>query len=327
MPKNKVIYSSPFVPAEWIVAHGLLPSRRSCMGHGCDAPVHVMAGVCPYMRSFINRAAEDSDTLAIICATSCDQMRRGFDFVNLKTKVPCFLMNIPSSSQTPGAYTLYKHELERLGEFLISIGGLKPEPETLISIMLDYDRKRRELLSNQDTMTAGEFAQALDRFHDTGQIEMDHKKQESISRNIPLGIIGGPLAKEYFDIFDILADNEGEVVVNGTETGVRTLPSCFDLRRLSDEALQVLAESYFGAIPGIFERPNNRVFLWVREAVKNHGVRGMILVRYLWCDKWHSEVQRLREWLPVPLLDIELDGNPLDGRATNRIQSFMEMLQ
>jgi hypothetical protein len=58
-------------------------------------------------------------------------------------------------------------------------------------------------------------------------------------------------------------------------------------------------------------------------------VRGIILHRYVWCDLWHAEGQRLKQWSPTPVL--ELDVGPDDTAAPNRIQgrieAFLEMLK
>ena len=325
MRRKKVLYSSPFIPAEWISAHGLVPSRKACVQNDPGMPVDVVAGVCPYMRSFVNHASGDSDVLSIILTTMCDQMRRGYDFVVQRTGVPCFLLHIPSSWQTAGVHRLYRRELERLGEFLVSLGGSVPESGRLAAVMLDYDRKRR-MLADQGKLTDRQFAEALSRFHETGELPEDREDSGLAAKKIPLGFVGGPLTEYHFDVFDIFNQLGARIAVNGTETGVRTLPARFDRRRLMHDTMDVLSGSYFGTIPEVAERPNDRIFTWVNKEIADHGLRGMVLFRYTWCDKWHGEVQRFREALPVPLLDIELSGERIDERTKNRIQAFMEVL-
>ena len=56
-PMNTIAYSSPFVPAEWIAAHGLRPHRlRLCAGDG-PALAAVARGVCPYAGGTDRRGA------------------------------------------------------------------------------------------------------------------------------------------------------------------------------------------------------------------------------------------------------------------------------
>ena len=42
-------------------------------------------------------------------------------------------------------------------------------------------------------------------------------------------------------------------------------------------------------------------------------VRGVILVRCVWCDLWHAEFARLREWLKLPSVEIDLGGFSILG--------------
>ena len=49
-------------------------------------------------------------------------------------------------------------------------------------------------------------------------------------------------------------------------------------------------------------------------------------MRHLWCDKWHAEVQRLKDTLDVPLLDLDVDGGPVALRHRTRVQAFLEGL-
>ncbi|MBF0330808.1 MAG: 2-hydroxyacyl-CoA dehydratase [Candidatus Omnitrophica bacterium] len=327
---NAVVYSSPYIPAEWVAAHGFVPSRRSCMNYNrtlfISPPINVEAGVCPYMRGFINQAAGDPGVRAIILTTTCDQMRRGADLINLWTKIPCFLMHVPSSWQTAGVKKLYASELERLGHFLVSLGGIKPCTDDLAAIMLGYEGKREKLLAQQGALSGKSFAEKLACFAETGEVSEGRRQDRRAHKAIPLGFIGSPLTGNHFDLFDVFAAYGADIVVNATETGERVLPARFDVQRLKDEPAQVLAQSYFGAFPDISDRPNDKIFKWMKKKVEDNGIRGIVSIRYVWCDKWHAEVERFRKCLPVPLLDIELNGEEIGARAKNRIQAFMEGL-
>ena len=324
---GKVVYSSRFIPAEWIAAHGLVPSRMAFVNNGLNTPVSVEAGVCPFMRAFINNASEDPGTLAIVLVTTCDQMRRGADFVNLFTKKSCFLMHIPSTSGISGAGKLYMSELERLGRFLVSLGGIKPSPEELVSVMEEYNTKRKRLLSCQGVVTGRKFAEETESFWETGETSGCRHAGRPDAGSISIGFIGGPIGGRDLELFDILLKHGASVVMNATETGERSFPEPFDLRRLSGDAMQVLAEAYLGSAPDVFQRPNDRIFAWVKKAVADRGIRGLVLIRYVWCDKWRGEVYRFRESSSVPLLDIELDGERIGESTKNRVQAFMEALR
>ncbi|MBF0594550.1 MAG: 2-hydroxyacyl-CoA dehydratase [Candidatus Omnitrophica bacterium] len=333
---KRVVFTSPFVPPEWIAAHGLVPWRKT--SDGCHngsgssgAPVNVEAGVCSYMSSFINEVTSDPRTLAVILTTTCDQMRRGADLIRLRSRVPCFLMNIPSTCGTPQADALYQQELERLGKFCLSLGGKRAEPERLVSILLEYDINRRMVLSRQKELSAGDFARELQFFGESGKVRNEHDAGLSCARPsteaVPVGFIGGPMTARQFDLFDVFADHGAEIVFNGTESGERAFPSRFDLRRITAEPERVLTEAYFSAIPDVFQRPNDRIFSWMEKEVAERRVRGVVFIRHVWCDKWHAELFRFRDALKVPLLDIELDGGRMNERTRNRIGAFMEGLR
>jgi benzoyl-CoA reductase/2-hydroxyglutaryl-CoA dehydratase subunit BcrC/BadD/HgdB len=94
---KKAVYSCPYVPAEWIAAHGLRPSRI------IPSPVSDAArieGLCPYAEAFINEVTNDDDACAIIVTTLCDQMRRAYEVINAECGTSVFLMNVPSTWKT-----------------------------------------------------------------------------------------------------------------------------------------------------------------------------------------------------------------------------------
>jgi len=144
---------------------------------------------------------------------------------------------------------------------------------------------------------------------------------------IPVALLGGPLLARDIEILKTVAVAGGRVVLDGTENGERVLPAPFHRRRMRQDPRGELVEAYFGTIPDVFQRPNTRFHEWLRREVPARGARGVILLRHLWCDKWHAEVQRLRESLAVPLLDLEVDGDSAPVRHRTRIQAFLEGLR
>jgi benzoyl-CoA reductase/2-hydroxyglutaryl-CoA dehydratase subunit BcrC/BadD/HgdB len=301
-----ILYTSPYVPAEWIAAHGFEPTRfvprRNAGGTG---PVLPREGVCPFMRLFVNEAAR-REAAGVVLATTCDQMRRARDPLQRQTTKPCFLLNVPSVWQTPSAHAFYRTELERLGRFLESLGGTAPSLTALVETMDRYDRRRSA-------------PPPANRF----QAAPSSGRQKP---GIPIALVGGPLTGDDVMLYRLVAEAGGVVVLDGTEEGERAQPARFDRRRLHDDPLGELVAAYFGAIPDVFRRPNSALFAWLRQELPARGVRGVILARQVWCDKWHAEVQRLRDWLAVPLLDVDLDGEPCAVRMRTRVEAFMEAL-
>jgi len=145
--------------------------------------------------------------------------------------------------------------------------------------------------------------------------------------DVPLAIVGGPLIEKDYAIFDLVEQAGGRLVLNATEGGERTLPAVFDRGRMEEDPLGELVRAYFGAIPDVFRRPNDGLYEWLGEELASRQVRGVLLHRYVWCDIWHAETARLKEWSPAPVLEIdECDDDASLGRTAGRIEAFLEML-
>jgi benzoyl-CoA reductase/2-hydroxyglutaryl-CoA dehydratase subunit BcrC/BadD/HgdB len=119
------------------------------------------------------------------------------------------------------------------------------------------------------------------------------------------------------------------VVLDATEGGERTLPGRFDPERTRRDPVEELVDAYFGTIPDVFRRPNDRLYQWLGAQMAARGVRGILFRRYLGCDLWHAELYRLRQWSPVPVLDFDAVGedDSAANRTVGRLEAFLEMLQ
>jgi benzoyl-CoA reductase/2-hydroxyglutaryl-CoA dehydratase subunit BcrC/BadD/HgdB len=324
-----IAYCSPFIPAEWIAAHGLQPHwlrLRSSM----DQPLHsVTRGICPYAGTMIDTDMSDISVSAIVLTTICDQMRYAAAMIDNRSGCPVFLMNVPSTWQTDGVKQLYLDELRRLGRFLMDIGGNSPDIGKLAEIMLDYDRARLALREARGKTTARQFADVLAAVRGplAGMSNLNYGHAQA--DGIPLAILGGPLLESDYDIYNIVEQSGGRIVLDGTDGGERTLPRPFDLEGIANDPMQEMAGAYFDWIPDMFRRPNTKLYEWLGRELAAREVHGIIFRRYVWCDLWHAELQRLIEWSPVPVLGI--DAGPDDISAPNRVQgrieAFLEMLR
>ena len=57
--------------------------------------------------------------------------------------------------------------------------------------------------------------------------------------------------------------------------------------------------------------------------------RESLFRRYVWCDLWHAELQRMKEWSPVPVLEIDVGcgDHGAWSRLRGRIEAFLEVLR
>jgi len=322
-----VLYSCSFVPPEWIAAHGVRPWRTLPASGPASAWLAADMGLCPYARAFAEEARA-SGAEGLIVSTLCDQMRRVAELLARDSPRPVFLMHLPTTWQSAASRAYYLDELRRLGRLLVQLGGAAPSDERLAAVMLRYDAVRAALRALRGRVSPKRFSEALAEFHATGALTAHAPSAAPPPQGVPIALLGAPMLRNHFWLFDLIEEAGGHVALDATDSGERTLPAPFAADRLRADPLRVLAEAYFGQIPHAFRRPNDALYQWLGRELARSGARGLIVRRYVWCDTWHAEVARLREWAPVPVLDLDVnvDGDA-EGRAANRIQAFIEAIQ
>ena len=323
---NAIAYSSPFIPPEWISAHGLQPSWMTLRGSDSTFAVEVSRSLCPFAGQVMHEAMCGLDAAAIVLTTSCDQMRYAAASLERRCDTPVFLVHIPATWQTRAAGELYKEELCRLGEFLVEVGGVPMTSEQTCAVMSAYDEVRASLRSTRPYLPSAAFARAVNDLR-SGKLDCDWDSTASSPRGVPLVLVGGPLPENDHELLEIIERAGGQVVLDATEGGERTLPIAFDRDAARADPLAELARAYFGAIPDVFRRPNDCFYDWLSEQMANRQARGILFRRYLWCDVWHAELQRMREWSPIPVLDLDVSDDDADwSRTLGRIEAFLEMM-
>jgi hypothetical protein len=223
---------------------------------------------------------------------------------------------------------MYADELTRLGRFLVRLGGVAPSREKLAQVMRDYETARSALLAARAKLSAQQFSEAMAEFPSGGKIATDSLQPIPPSRGIPVALVGSPMLRGHFDLFDWIERAGGRVELDATTSGELALPAPFGRRELGGDPLGTLVGAYFGSIPDVFRRPNSELYRWLKQKIAERDVRGIILRHYTWCDLWRAEASRLKESLGLPLLVLVAgDGDSLDGHDTSQIQSFLEMLR
>jgi hypothetical protein len=237
-------------------------------------------------------------------------------------------MNVPKTWQTATAHKMYVNEVERLGRFLVRLGGKLPSAEELAAVMREYDARRSRLREIRSRVAPRRFSEAIAQFHREGTVDPGLSEGAYGLRGLPVALVGGPLMSHHFPIFDLVEKAGGAVVLDATESGERTMPAPLQRRRFDEDPLMSLVEAYFGHIADAFRRPDDRLYEWLKSKIVERGVRGIILRYYTWCDHWHAELQRMKEWSETPVLGIAADAeDPVDGHTASRVESFLEMLK
>ncbi len=293
-----IVYSSPFIPAEWIAAHELKPLRIVPRA-ASRAAIPAGMGVCPFARAFANEVLADAEAAGAIFATTCDQMRRLAEQTAAAGPANrIFLFNVPATWQSVTAQKIYLAELQRLGRWLETRGGAAPSRERLA-----------------ETMVQATLPTALEK--------------AASNRQAPaLAVVGGPLLAEHRGIFDLIQHAGGRIVLDAAEGGERTRRAAWNRRSVREEPLLALADAYFGHIPDAFRRPNSELYAWLKRELAARQVHGIVFLHYIWCDLWRAEAQRLKEWCGLPVLVVELgDQAHFNAHVRSRIASFLEMLK
>ena len=315
-------YSSPFVPAEWIAAHGLTPRRVVLGAADCTDTV---AEACAYARQVAAAASDTHDAAAVIVGATCDQMRRAAEDAVADARMPVFIMHVPATWQTDTARALFDAELGRMSRLLERCGGTAPSPDALRTTMQTFDAARARLHAARASMAPRTFAAALLEFHETNAVG-ELKTCTAEPRGVPIALLGGPLLREHYALWNAIEAAGGFVALDATENGERTLPAPFSPDAMADNPRADLVRAYFDTIPDMFRRPDTLLHAWLANMVRARGVRGIVCVRHTWCDHWHAEIARVKESLGLPVLDLELQdhGPGNDTRALSRLQAFME---
>jgi hypothetical protein len=351
----EVFFTSPWVPAEWIRAHGLEPRGVwYAENFGCQ-PQPPAAGVCGFANAAVRLAEERAD-VAVVFTTHCDQLRRGFDSLDTKSVSRTFLFNLPATWQTPAAESIFCAEMERLGQFLLELGGRTPSGAELARVAEQYAARRKMLLDSAQSCPARSYAEAVARFHWDGSIRLPKESPANLegvsppagtgAAAIPLALAGGPLPREQWTLFETIATAGGRVVLNGTEAGERSLWGASPApavnpggapklaagvngkARPAATPMRALARDYLDHCVDVFQRPNTRLYDWLKERLAARNVRGIVLWHYVGCDLWRAEAQSLREAFGLPVLVLEApESATVPLREQGRVEAFLEALE
>jgi hypothetical protein len=236
------------------------------------------------------------------------------------------LFNLPATWRTAAAPQIFRAELERLGKFLLSIGGCAPSPELLRREMLRAGATRRRLLRSAPASSARGFAQAVARFHWDGSFSPS--PPPAPDGRIPLALVGGPFLARDWKWLDELEAAGARVTLNATETGERSLGPAFDAATAATPPFDALVRGWCENMVDVFQRPNTRLYSWLKPRLAARRARGIVLWHFTNCDLWRAEARTLRETFRLPVLPLETGGEAgAEPRERNRLQAFVESLQ
>jgi hypothetical protein len=288
-------------------------------------PWPLSAGVCAFAEAAVQFAQARLDC-AVIFSTACDQLRRGFDAAIVRGQRRAFLFNLPATWQTAAAGQMFRSELERLGRFLLAIGGRAPSPEELRREMLQSSRARNRLLESAPAASSRGFAEAVARFHWDGSCSPP--PPAAPANRTPLALVGGPFLAPHWKWLDALEAAGARIALNASEMGERSLSPAFDFDGGAIAPFDALVRGCRDNIVDVFQRPNTRLYSWLKTRLESRLVRGIVLWHFTGCDLWRAEAQTLRETFGLPVLLLEAGAEPGGApRELDRLQAFAETVR
>ena len=317
--------TSPWIPAEWIRAHGLQPRGIWSAENFQPGALPLSAGVCAFAEAAVRFAEAQTDS-AVIFSTACDQMRRGFDAAILRGQRRAFLFNLPATWQTAAAGQIFRSELERLGQFLLAIGGRAPSPEGLRQEMVQSGGTRKRLLES----AASQFSARVCRSR--GAISLGRRFFAAAAGRAGKSNSARPGRRAVSRAaLEIAGRNRSRRRTRRAERhrNRRTQPVVrhLNLRPDAIHPFDALVHGYCDNIVDVFQRPNTRLYSWLKPRLASRRVRGIVLWHFTGCDLWRAEAQTLRETFGLPVLLLEAGGEPgAAPRELNRLQAFVETL-
>ena len=324
----KVFYSSPWVPAEWIEAHGLQPCGvwfAEDLGWGA---LPLSAGVCAFSEAVL-RFAETHHDAAVIFTTACDQMRRSFDAFAGSQPARAFLFNLPATWQSPVALRIFRAEVERLGRFLQAHGGHAPTAKNLAQIIERRSQSRKQsagigaalfrpaICRSHRPVSLGRFSPRARPSAGAGFPRHSARHCRRAVDGVAAGFAGLDRSRRHTDRAERHRVRRTQPVASVPAGRIRvTIPSARS------------RGGYFENCVDVFQRPNTRLYSWLGERLTARDVRGIVLWVHTGCDLWRAEAQTLRETFRLPVLLLEAEevsgGSP---REAGRIQAFVETFQ
>lgn len=309
-----LLCTSPWIPPEWVLAHGwlpqrsLMPARRACSGGGCSQAEGLACAIC----------ANDQQADAICVASVCDQQRRAVERACLGCERWLVQCPMPRSA-TAGGLALYRSELERLGAWLAQHGGRKPDRNLQIQLSLSYEETRqqlRQLAGQIDPLAFAARCRAFAWGH-----PLDEGPAAPPPAGIPILLAGPHLGHEDDWLRSALAALGLRIVADVCDDSEGSLPAPLDRALLCEDPLAAIAAAHHQAFV-----EDGRV-LRLSELARQRAARGVVLLRPAFCDSWAADAAGLAEALGLPQLELIVDegADPRHGLHT-RLEAFAETL-
>lgn len=342
--KNVAAYFCRQFPPEILAGLGFHPVRimsGAVPSSEREGEKLVRPDACPYCKSILGNMSLKKGLLGraslIAAVATCDMMRRTLDTIRKEFDIPVFTIHAPAT-MSENTRKFFISQMQGLVKEIYSFTGEKFDTGKAVSYFRDRKKCAEKLYrlslsgDTQYTILSG----LMHLFNFSSPKRLDHFLDEIIE-DIPgekpkmrILLVGSALCTEDNQVPRLIGTN-GTGLVNLTCGGINQLEGYLNASapgRGTAQCIAKFAEIILDAPQCIRSRPNNAVYDRIKSYTTKTGVDGVILKTLKFCDLWHTEKERMREFLGVPFLVLDTDySGSSDESLKNRIDAFIETLE
>lgn len=373
---TKVIGYFPggFVPEELIYASGAVPL---CLAAGGDARVAdealsiVPSVICPFARAQLGHMLLKTDPFynavdLLVVPSTCQHVKKIGDIWEYLEGPHVFKLGVPYEHDKDFELEYYRDRLRALKERLEAVTGNVITNDKLREAVEVYNRLRRLLRILGETRRGGHqmdgpaaaissldfarlnhasfyadpaaMATALEDICAAMSAVTGTGGSTGSSETRPRLLLMGPnLAAGDYDLFTLVANAGGDIVVEDIFEGIRdywqTVDVSGDQESGAQDPIEALARAYLvDKRPAAFMRGSLPARLkFALDLIRDYTISGVLWYQLICCEFYDEEAyyfdMALRE-RGIPMLIVESDYHALDsGPSRTRLAAFVETLQ
>lgn len=347
--KKVLGYFCSYIPEEIIYAADILPVRVRATGCS-DTPMgdaYMTPTACSFTRCCLELANRKQYNFldGIVSGNSCDQIRRLYDNIKIKTPFPYqYFLSIPGNVNDI-TIDWYRHELNKFKqdlerEFKVEITNQKlneaiqvyNKTRSLLKELYMLRKREHPPITGTDIMKTliAWTSMPKDSFNDQlAQYIKELEGDNGISNHKARIMVVGSMLDDP-DYIKIIEDLGGLVVTDSLCLGSRSVWDLVD--ETQNDPLMSLSKRYLEKIscPRMAGGQSERIE-FIQEMVKEFNIDGVILQRMKFCPLWWADIFMVRDKLKengIPFLDLEREYVASGvGAMKTRVQAFLEILE
>ena len=315
-------------PPAVAVGLGMRPVRAVAVGSEKAGEALVRPDLCPFVKSVLGGVATGAGVFGSVDAWAgmytCDMTRRLFQELERMTGKPVFPFQLPAT-RSPESALWFADSVGEMAKNLV-LAGFSSGYDAGAALAWERKRIAGAAVLRNAALSFRVPPMELHRLFLDFFLENRFPSRVAIGDNPPgvrVAVTGSVIPRGDDTVPETLAELGAGYLPLGC-TGLAGLPRTVP----EDGSIRSLALASFEDTKCIRNRPNADTFNWIREQAGAGGANGLVLRTLSFCDLWHTEKERFRRDIPIPVLVLNGDFSPGErGRAGVRLQAFVETLE